>query len=124
MIELLSGFPDNVVACSGKGWITRDDYERVLIPSVERALGRNPRVRCYYELGPDYLGFYADAAWEDFKLGIEHLTRWERVAIVTDVEWVRLATNAFRFLVPGDVRVFSNNDRDEARRWITLDAQH
>jgi hypothetical protein len=25
---------------------------------------------------------------EDFKFGMEHITRWERVAVVTDVEWI------------------------------------
>lgn len=118
MIEILSGFPGNVVAFLGKGRITRDDYEKVLIPCVEQALSRNAKIRCYYELGPEYTGFEAGAAWEDFKLGMEHLTRWERAAVVTDVEWMRVATNAVRFLIPGEVRVFANSERDQARSWI------
>jgi hypothetical protein len=72
MVELLSG---NVVACVGNGRITKDDYEKVLIPSIEQALSRNAKIRCYYELGRDYSGD-TDAAWEDFKIGVEHLTRW------------------------------------------------
>ena len=119
MIELLEGFPDNVVACAAKGQVTKEDYERVLIPSVERALTRSAKIRCYYELSPEFKGFDAAAAWEDAKIGIEHLTRWERVALVTDVEWIRLATNAFGFLMPGRVRVFSAVESAEAKRWIT-----
>ncbi len=119
MIELLQGFPDNVVACAAKGQVTKKDYEQALIPDVERALERNAKIRCYYELSPEFAGFDAGAAWEDAKLGIEHLTRWERVAVVTDVEWIRLATSAFRFLMPGQVRVFSAADSAEAKRWIT-----
>ncbi len=118
MVEILQGFPDNVVACAAKGQVTKQDYERVLIPSVERALERNAEIRCYYELRPEFRGFDAGAAWEDAKIGIEHLTRWERVAVVTDVEWIRLATNAFRFLMPGQVRVFSSAESAEAKRWI------
>lgn len=119
MIEILAGFPDNIVACTGKGRITKQDYERVLIPSVEQALRHNAKIRCFYELGPDFAGFDMGAAWEDFTLGVEHLTRWERVALVTDVEWMRIAANAFRFLMPGRVRVFSNKQTDEALGWIT-----
>jgi hypothetical protein len=118
MIEILSGFPDNVVACAGKGRITKDDYEKVLIPRIEQALSRNAKIRCYYQLEPDYSGFDADAMWEDFKVGVEHLTRWERVAFITDVEWMRFIANAIRFLMPGEVRVYSNGEAAEARRWI------
>jgi SpoIIAA-like len=119
MIELLQGFPDNVVACVAKGQVSKRDYDQVLIPDVARALERNAKVRCYYELSPDFTGFDAGAAWEDAKIGIEHLTRWERVAVVTDVEWIRLATNAFGFLMPGEVRVFSLAQSAEAKSWIT-----
>jgi SpoIIAA-like len=118
MIEVLPGFPDNVVACAAKGQITKQDYEQVLIPNVERALARSAKIRCYYELTPEFKGFDAGAAWEDARVGIEHLTRWERIAVVTDVEWIRLATNAFRFLMPGKVRVFSLAESGEAQRWV------
>jgi hypothetical protein len=60
----------------------------------------------------------AGAAWEDFKLGVGHLTRWEKVAVVTDVEWIRHAVNAFRFLMPGEIRVFPDSQRAEARAWV------
>jgi len=60
----------------------------------------------------------AGAAWEDFKLGIGHLARWERVAVVTDVDWIRVAMNFFRFLLPGEMRVFATSRASEARRWI------
>ena len=119
MIEILQGFPDNVVACAAKGHITKQDYEHVLIPDVDRALERNAKIRFYYELSRDFEGFDAGAAWEDAIVGIRHLTRWERVAVVTDVDWIRLATSAFRFLMPGQVRVFSSAESAEAKRWIT-----
>ena len=57
--------------------------------------------------------------WEDFKIGVEHLSRWERVAVVTDIEWIRHAANVFSFLMPGEVRVFATSDAPAARQWIT-----
>lgn len=38
MIELLKGYPDNVVAVSVHGEVTRKDYDTVLVPAVEKAL--------------------------------------------------------------------------------------
>ena len=90
----------------------------MLVPALEQALHGPGKVRCYYELGPEFAGMEAGAMWEDFKIGVEHLTRWERVAVVTDIDWIRRAMNMFRFLVPGDCRVFATGEAAEARRWV------
>ena len=118
MIEIIEGFPDNVVGILAKGDVTRKDYLEVVIPTIEKALKRNAKLRLYYELGSEFTGIDLSAEWEDFKLGIEHLSRWERVAVVTDVAWIRHAVNAFRFLMPGEVRVFATGQTSEARKWI------
>ena len=118
MIEVLEGFPDGIVAFAAKGRLTKGDYTKVLIPTVMGALGRHKKVRLYYELGADFAAVEPGAVWEDFKVGVEHISRWERIAVVTDVEWIRFAVNIFRFLVPGDARVFATAQAAEARRWI------
>jgi len=61
------------------------------------------------------------AALEDFKLGIEHLWGWERVAFVMDDNWIRRAISAFRLLLPGEIMVFETRHAAEARGWITAD---
>ena len=116
---MLDGFPDNVVACRATGRITKHDYEDVLVPHVDAAMRRHKKVRCYYEIGSDFAGFDAGAAWEDLKVGVEYITRWERVAVVTDVEWLRNATTAFRFLMPTLFKLFSIREATEAARWIS-----
>lgn len=121
MIEVLEGFPDSVVAIAASGRVTKKDYDDVLIPKVEEAFRRRRKIRCYYELGAPFSGINAGAAWEDFKCGIEHLTQWERIAVVTDVDWIRLAINAFRFLMPGEMRVFGTAQASDARRWISAE---
>ncbi|HET9030159.1 MAG TPA: STAS/SEC14 domain-containing protein [Candidatus Aquilonibacter sp.] len=99
------------------GRITGTDYEAVLIPEVDAKLTRHHDIKCYYEVAAD-ASFDVGAVWDDAKIGIEHMTRWARVAVVTDIEWLRNATNAFRFLMPGKVRVFESAQASEARRWI------
>jgi SpoIIAA-like len=118
MIEMLEGFPEGVVAAVAKARVTRRDYEEILVPAVEAAFRRRNKVRCYYELGRDFAGMDAGAVWDDLRVGLGHLSGWERVAVVTDIDWVRLAVNAFRFLLPGAVRVFPTSEATEARRWI------
>jgi hypothetical protein len=119
MIELLKGFPDNVVAVLAKGRITKSDYDTVLIPAIENALKAHEKVRVYYEIGPDFGGYDAGAAWEDFKAGMEHLMRWQRVAVVTDVDWIKHTMQIFSFIMPTEMRVFPVAAAEQARAWIT-----
>ena len=121
MIETLKGFPAQVVAVACRGRITRRDYETVLVPAVEEALRRHAKVRLYYRIDPDYSGIAAGAMWEDFKVGMQHLLRWERIAVVTDVDWIRHTIRGFSFVMPGEVRVFPFAEAAAAEAWITGD---
>ena len=101
-----------------RGRVTRSDYDGVLIPKVREAFASHGKVRCYYELGAAFESIDPGAMWEDFKVGMEHLSHWERVAVVTDVDWIRLAVGVFRFLIPGEIRIFTTTRVAEARDWI------
>jgi hypothetical protein len=118
MIEILTDFPDNVVALAGRDVVTRADYKNVLIPRIEEALKRHRKVSFYYELGKDFTGMQPGAMWEDTKIGFEHLTRWDRMAVVTDVEWIKHVINAFRLIMPGEMRVFPTAEASQARAWV------
>jgi len=56
MIERFENFPDNVVAFVCHGQVTRQDYDTVLVPAVEKALEARDKVRSYYEAGSDFSG--------------------------------------------------------------------
>lgn len=121
MIETLEGFPAGVVAVVCKGRVTRADYDTALVPAVEAALGRGGKVRIYYRIDPDFSGFAPGAMWEDFKVGMEHILRWERIAVVTDVDWIRHTIRAFGFVMPGEARVFPLAEAAAAEAWIRAD---
>lgn len=118
MIEVIKGFPDHVLGFRAIAQVTGDDYRTVLEPAVNEALQHHAKLRLYYMIGHEFSGFDPGAAWEDLKIGVEHLTRWERIAVVTDVEWIGHMIKTFNFLMPGDVRVFPISKDAEARTWI------
>jgi hypothetical protein len=118
MIDTLQIFPENVLAFVCRGRVTKSDYDTVLVPAVLRVLEEHRKARLYYETAEDFAGFDASAAWEDFKLGMKHLNRWERVAVVTDVEWLTQTVRFFRFLMPGALKVFPLGEAAQARAWI------
>ncbi|RII27164.1 MAG: hypothetical protein CXR31_07885 [Geobacter sp.] len=118
MLERIQGLPENVLGFEAKGEVTGADYESVLIPAVEKMLAQRKSIRFLYHLGNEFTGFNAKAMWDDAKVGLQHLAAWERVAVVTDVEWIRVAMKAFGFVLSGKLRVFGNNELMEARRWL------
>lgn len=119
MIELLKGFPDNVVAIICHGDVTRADYDDVLIPAVEKALQTNDKIRMLYEIGSDFEGYKTGAVLEDFKTGMEHFSKWERIAVITDIEWIAASVKIFSVFLPGTIRIYSLADAAKARLWIT-----
>lgn len=119
MVERIPDLPDYVVGFTGKGKVTAKDYESVIIPAVEEQFAKHEKVRCLYHLGEEFAGFEASAMWDDTKLGFKHLTGWERMALVSDVDWIRAAVKVFGLAIPGRVRVFRNKDFAEAKHWVT-----
>lgn len=114
MIEIVDGLPKNVVGFAVSGRLTMDDCREILVPAVQKSLKHHDKIRLYYELNSRFPG----ASWDDLELGLEHLARCERVAIVTDIGWVRLTVKALRFLIPSEIRVFATIQADEGREWI------
>jgi hypothetical protein len=56
--------------------------------------------------------------WDDTKVGLKHLTHFEKIAVVTDAEWIIRSIKVLGFMIPGEVKTFSNDQFDEAKTWI------
>jgi hypothetical protein len=119
MVETIPDLPENVLGFSAKGKVTSDDYESVIIPAVETMFASEEKVRFLYHLGQEFTGFEGAAMWDDAKLGLKHLRGWEKMAVVSDIEWIRVTLKAFGLVIPGHVRVFHNSELPEAKRWVT-----
>ena len=120
MIETLKGFPPKVLVFSWRGHVTKRDYETVLIPAIEEALKQQGKLRLYYQIDADFSGFEG-VMWDDFKVGMENLLRWERIAVVTDLDWIGYTFRAFSFVLPGMAKVFRVDEKAKARKWILED---
>jgi hypothetical protein len=119
MIEQLSGFPENVLGLRISGHVTREDYQTVVIPAVEAAFKREPKLDIYCQVESDFAGLELAALWDDLKVGLGNLRRWNRIAVVTDLEWIGNALKVFGFLKPGQAQVFPLSRAGQARAWIT-----
>src|SRR5262245_7536408 len=116
MLERLES-PDTVLAFKAVGKISADDYKTVLEPAVHEMLDRLGELRFVYVLGDESDGYSFGAGWEDAKLGIGHLTKWKRCAVVTSKDWVRHWVGAFRWMMPGEIQLFDVAETDAAIAW-------
>ena len=119
MIEQMQGLPAGTLGFRAIGQVTAADYERVIVPDVEAAFALNRKLRLIYHIGEDFTGFDPGAMWDDAKLGMRHLSGWDRVALVTDVPWLRMTATAMGFAGPAEFRLFGNAQLAEARSWIS-----
>ncbi len=116
MLVPLEDLPDGVIGFECQGELHAADYRDVLLPAVERtrATGAKVRIVLVFE---SFEGISGGAVGQDLKMGIEHLTGWERIAVVTDVDWMRHLISVFGWMTPGEVRVFPLGERGAAIAW-------
>lgn len=116
--EVLSGFPDDVLAVQVKGIITGKAYADKLVPLIDAKLEKHDHIKCLVVVDEQFISYTADAMWDDMLLGIRHWTKFERIAVVTDINWLRIAMRVAAPLIPGTFRLFDLDRLDEARSWI------
>jgi hypothetical protein len=115
MIQELSDLPAGVIGFEASGRIRAEDYRDVVLPALERAAATG-EVR-FVIVMRDFDGMSGGAVWQDLKVGIEHLRAWKRIALVTDIAWMRDLTGLFGWMTPGETRTFPLARRDEAIEW-------
>jgi hypothetical protein len=118
MLKIINDLPGNVLGIEAGGEVTGADYENVLIPAVAEKLKANEKSRLLYYLGPGFTGFSLGAVIDDVKVGIKTFSAWERVALVSDHQLVNMFGKYFGYLLPGELKVFSNDRLAEAKKWI------
>ncbi|MER5670932.1 STAS/SEC14 domain-containing protein [Pseudonocardia alni] len=121
MLETIPTVPQGVVGLRAVGLVDRADFARTIEPIVEEAIRLHRPLRLLLQLGPEYEGFTAGAAWEKTEMWLEHPTMMRFVAgyaLVSDIGWVRDLAHLVGVLLPFPMRVFGNDRLDEAAAWL------
>jgi SpoIIAA-like len=122
MVERIADMQPGTLGFRVAGHMKREDYIEVLVPPLRDAVEAGEPLRVLYAIGPE-LHLEPGAVWEDLKVemqfGIKHREAWERIAVVTDLDWLWRAFNLFSWMVPGDMRLFREAELEQAKAWLT-----
>ncbi len=116
MLQPITDMPDGVLGFEAVGEVHASDYRGALMPAVREVWERGDKVRIVLVF-ERWGGMSPGAAWEDLKVGMKHLTKWERIALVTDLDWMITVTSLFGWMTPGALKRFPVAERDQAIAW-------
>ncbi|WP_029272542.1 STAS/SEC14 domain-containing protein [Flavobacterium sp. KJJ] len=109
---------DNIVAFRALAEVTKNDFLTVVTPAVEHLVKQTNEINFLLVLDTDLENFSAGAWLQDALLGLKHLGKWNRAAIITDSEEIISFTNGFSYVVPGEFKGFKKLDFNRALNWV------
>jgi len=120
MLQFINDLPSHVIGIHAIGEVTKEDYEKVLLPRIDEMVKNQDEINYLLVLETDVSNFSAAAWWEDVKLGIKNFTKWNRIAIVSDQKGVEWFSDAFRFMIPGKSKGFPLSQLQDAITWVSV----
>jgi hypothetical protein len=119
MIQHLENLPSNIVGFKATGEITEKDFIQTVIPKVKALIDKTDNLNYLLVLDTSLRNFTIGAWMKDAMMGIKYLTKWNRAAIVSDVDAIRNFTNFFSYLVPGEFKGFEHKQLQQAIEWVS-----
>lgn len=119
----MSDMPAGTIGFEAVGEIDDDDWEDAVEPVLRREIADGRNVRLLYLYGPQARDIERDVLVADSGFRARHATSFERVAVVSDEDWMRPALRALSFLLPGKARGFAVRDLATAKAWLAEDVE-
>jgi hypothetical protein len=118
MLRPIDDMPAGTIGFEAIGEVEDDDWEHAVEPLLRQEIADGRKVRLLYLLGAEAREVEGDAMSADTGFRARHATSFERVAVVSDEDWIRPALGALSFLMPGKAKGFRVTDLDAAKTWL------
>jgi len=119
MITQIEKLPLNMVGFRASGKITELDFSETVMPKVKELIKKTDKLNYMLVLDTSIKNFTAGAWFKDSIMGVKHLTKWNRAAIVSDIGAIRTFTEIFSILMPGEFKGFEHKDEQKAIDWVS-----
>ena len=118
MLRRVADMPAGTIGFEAIGEVEDDDWEEAVEPVLRDEIASGQKVRLLYLLGPEARNVEGDAMKADTGFRARHASAFERVAVVSDEDWMRPAVRALSVLLPGQARAFPVRELDAAKTWL------
>ena len=118
MLRRMTDMPLGTIGFEAVGEVEDDDWEQEVEPVLRQEMADGRQVRLLYLLGAEARGVERDAMTADTGFRARHATSFDRVAVVSDEDWIRPALSALSFLLPGKAKGFRVRDLPSAKEWL------
>jgi len=118
MLKRIDDMPPDTIGFEAIGEVEDDDWEEQVEPVLRREMADGRKIRLLYLLGPEAREVEGEAMTADTGFRARYATSFERVAVVSDEDWMRPAMRALSFLLPGKARAFPVADLAAAKSWL------
>jgi hypothetical protein len=121
MLKRIPDVPEGIDALAAVGTVTREDYEQTIEPLLDEARRRDRPLRLLLQIGPEYEGYTAGVVWEKTATAFRShplLRLFDGYALVTDLRWLHEWSHLMAFFLPFPLRVFNDDQREEAIAWL------
>ena len=118
MLRRMTDMPVGTIGFEAIGEVEDDDWERAVEPVLRAEIADGRKVRLLYLLGPEARDVEGDAMQADTTFRARHATSFDRVAVVSDEDWMRPALRGLSFLLPGRAKGFHVRELAAAKAWL------
>ena len=118
MLRKMHDMPPGTIGFEAIGEVDDDDWERAVESELKRDIAAGEKVRLLYLLGPEADDVEGDAMKAETGFRLRHAKSFERVAVVSDENWMKPALRAMSVLMPGSTRGFAVHDLPAAKSWL------
>jgi hypothetical protein len=121
MLQKLEDMPAYVAAFKSTGEVTKEDYEKILVPEIERVDQQHGHIHFLMVMETPAKKFSFGAWLQDAVQGLKHFRGWKKVALVTDEKSIEKITDLFSSVIPGTAKGFSLAELTEAKKWVAAE---
>ncbi|HET9053076.1 MAG TPA: STAS/SEC14 domain-containing protein, partial [Cyclobacteriaceae bacterium] len=100
------------------GKITKEEFDKIVLPPVAELIQRTDNLNYLLVLDTPLRNFTVDAWMKDALLTLHNLNKWNRVALVSDSENLRLVSHLFNSIPRGECKGFTPDQTDAAIAWV------
>jgi hypothetical protein len=123
MLRRITDMPTGTIGFEAVGEVEDDDWQEAVEPVLRREMAEGRQIRLLYLLGAEADDVDGDAIKAEAGFRARHAASFDRIAVVTDEDWMRPAVRALSFLLPGEARTFRVVELAAAKTWLAEGAR-